>query len=181
MEVTASLRIAEHVSCLGGIMSIDATNDDQDDDQIDTEDMTVSFPAVQALVRLIEVAPGFREHWEGVKWMASTTYPIRGDTIFSQFALYLIPRAKQGQMEDASKVFAFIEEAMNSSHDEWSNGAAVGFLEGISNLVPSTIVPETVIPLMGPASRKYCYDWAKWTGADAATLALWGVEADSER
>ncbi len=160
-------------------MSSDATHthdDDQEDEQINTADLVLTFTAVQALVRMLEVVPSFREHWEEVKWVASTTYPIRTGAMFTEFALHVVPRIEQGQTDGMEQVFAFIEEAMLNEQDDWSNAAATGFLEMVSNLVPSKLAPEVVIPPMGLESRKHCRVWAEWCGADAATLALWDTE-----
>ncbi len=136
-----------------------------------TNEFVMDFSAVKALVRMLELTPGFHEEWEGVTYTSSTEYPINDCAIFTVYSHYISSRLIAKELDGMEAVFNYIEEALTGDDDEVRNSAGACFLENLVNRTPTKIDPEVWVPLLGQRSREKCRGWDEWTGVH--TPGLW--------
>jgi len=67
--------------------------------------------------------------------------------------------------DDLAAVFGMIERVVDFGDEEARNAATTGFLENLQNRSSSgNFSFEQIAPFLGPASRRYCEEWDRFTG-----------------
>jgi hypothetical protein len=71
-----------------------------------------------------------------------------------------------GETENCAGIFVFLEQLMTEGDEEVQTAVATCLLENLINSAAADrIAADAVVPLLGPASRKYCKAWDEFTGA----------------
>jgi hypothetical protein len=112
----------------------------------------------EILARLFEFAPGFRSAWPHSHFVAADgSFSVHG--VFAEFSSYVRTHFCDMDDETWKKLFKYVEECVTAdihSDSGVSNAACTEFLE---NIAGEGELSRTVLPYLGPESRKYFDQW----------------------
>lgn len=114
---------------------------------------------------LLALRPDFRPWWDDERdlWKRDgedfTTHAV-----FAVFSHFVADRLSCGPAPELAAVFDYVESKLDDEDSEVSNAACTCFLENLMNRVPGSIAPTTLVPLLGPKSRRFCQLWDEWCG-----------------
>ena len=89
---------------------------------------------------------------------------------FTALTQFVTDRIEGGQTDGLEALFACLEPLV-AGGGEVGDAVATCFLENLLNVTPQRIPARVWIPLLGPASRKFCRAWDQFTGVK--TEGLW--------
>lgn len=129
---------------------------------------------ISALVEdLNDITPGFDDAWS--KWLkedeeyGNDDKPSEHD-VFLEFNQFIFPLLNSLSIPTKSKLFVYIENALNSPDENLNNAVATCFLESLIQKYPQ-YKPENALKFLGPKSKSYCKAWDEFN--NVKTEGLW--------
>lgn len=104
--------------------------------------------------KLSYFVPEFSERWHSDDSLFNEDNESTIHGVFAEFSHIVIEQLQRETLENKPELFSFIESIV-VKNDNDSNAVCTCFLENIANRFGESINPDSVIPYLGKASKKF--------------------------